>query len=669
MKQLVKNELIKLRAQKTYVVLSCIVLVLVVIVSFFTSVLATPLNNLIMHGEDMLTESAAYDWAIEKIEKDPDSALAGMLRVIFKDPKSDADQAREEAQEYLENGHLGMHAEMTAQAEMYDFCEKNQVPAWVSDTMSYQLTAAYKWRSIVKGWADGTYTVGDLVKDYGLSEVLRMNYRGYGDAYVEPEYYYEIYVTEWDDHTYEPKEYMFVRITQDPYEEVECEWAEVLGDLYNHLEECERYIAELENYAVTIEPDAYYDVLIMQCRQEIENQKSGIENYEAELSQLEAEVKEQMLPWYEAQIADCRGKIEDAEYMIAAYEDLKELGAHPESNSFALVYRVLPSVLRTRREAISSMAMNEALDEIALIAKANESSAKHKIRTLDKALVAIEYAYTRNILPASMSASTAKATFINNLSTASFLISAVTVVLASMILSREFATGTVRLWVIRPKTRSKLLGSKIATLLIYVCSMMGASFIITYLFALVNHLVDLFFYGHSSLFTSSYGVIFGQVLPIPAIVEHIWALVILTLPVILYAVLCLFVSVLTKKGVLSIVFGMLVLMFATDIQALTLIVGNYTGAFGYVLQATALPYLSMDRLLTTALDYGISSAMMDSMGGLGALMGLEDMLMSQIWGAAPCVCSTLVGAFVLVLHIALLILASLWAFKRMQIKS
>ncbi|MBQ2807296.1 MAG: ABC transporter permease subunit [Clostridia bacterium] len=669
MKQLIKNELIKLRAQKTYLVLSCVVLALVVVVSFFTSVLMTPLNNLIIYREDVLIESAAYDWAINQIEKNPDGALAKILRAVFKDPKSDADKSRQEAQEYLENGHLGMYAEAMAYAEMHDFFDRNQVPEWVTGTVTYPLVTAYKWRSIVKGWADGTYTTKDMVEDYALSEVLYMNYRGYGDQYVEPEYYYQVYVTEWDETKYEPKAYVFVRVSNETYTEVECTWTEVLGDLCDHLEECESYIAELETYATTIEPDAYYDAIIAQYRQEIEANKNGIENYQEEIKQLEPEQGEEMRAWYEAQIADCRGKIEDAEYVIAAYEDLKELDAHPESSAFALVNVVLPNVLRTRRDAISSIAMNEATDTFVLIAKASESSAKHKIRICDKALVAIEYAYTRDILPVSMGASSAKATFLNNLSTASFLISAVVVVLASMILSREFATGTVRLWVIRPRTRSKLLGSKIAALLIYVCTMMGASFVITYAFALVNHLIDLFFYGQSSLFANDYGVVFGNVIPIPAVLEHLWALILFTLPVLLYAALCLFISVLTKKGVLGIVAGMLVLMFATDIQAFALIVSNYTGAFGYLLHATVLPYLGMDRLLVTALDFGTLSGMMGSMDGLGALMGLEDMLMSQIWGVAPYVCSTLVGAVVLSVHIVGLVLLSLFVFKRTQIKS
>ena len=37
MMQLIKNELIKLRAQKSYLVLSCVVLAIVILVSFFSS--------------------------------------------------------------------------------------------------------------------------------------------------------------------------------------------------------------------------------------------------------------------------------------------------------------------------------------------------------------------------------------------------------------------------------------------------------------------------------------------------------------------------------------------------------------------------------------------------------------------------------------------------------
>lgn len=669
MKQLIKNELIKLKAQKTYVVLSCIVLALVVIVSFFTSVAMTPLNMLITYGRDLFVESAAYDWAIDKIEENPDGALAKMLRVVFKDPKSDADEARKEAEQYLENGQLGMHAVYLSYAETYDFFDQNEIPAWIRDSVSDRLMNAYRWRRVAKGLVDGTYQAQNLIEDYALSEVLYMNYRGYGSDYAEPLYYYQIYVTAWDSSSGYVKEYEIVRVTQNPYQETHCTWAEMLQDLSDYLVECESYIAGLENYAKTIEPDAYYDALIAGCQQDIEDKREGIENYKEEMSQLEPEQKQEMQPWYDAQIASCRGQIEDNEYLIAAYEELKEKGAHPESNSFALVNRVLPSVLRARRSEIDTLMMNEVYDEFVLIAKARESSINHKVRTYDKALIAIKYAYTHDILPEGLHTSSAKSTFINNLSTASFFISAVTVVFASMILSREFATGTVRLWVIRPKTRNKLLGSKITTLLIYVCTMMGVSFVITYLFGIVNHLIDLFFYGQSSMFVSNYGVVFGKVLPIPAVAEHVWALVVLTLPVILYAMMSLFVSVLTKKGVLSIVFGMLVLMFATDIQALALIVANYTGGFGYVLQATVLPYLSMDRLLVTSLDFGIASAMMDMMDGLGALMGLEDMLMSQIWGAAPYVCSSFVGAAVLVAHILLLIWASLFTFRRTQIKS
>lgn len=659
MKQLVKNELIKLRAQKTYVVLSCIVLALVVIVSFFTSVLLTPLSNLIAYGEDMFTESAAYEWAVEQIKDNPDGAFASVLRVIFKNPRSDGDKMREQAQEEWDDDYKSGHAVYMAQAKYYDFRDENDLDNWIGRAVQNDLTGLYIWREVYEGVQSGIYTLEDMANDYYLFYLLiEFNYT---ETYLP-------YDLHWD---YDP-------VTGDPeigfyrYNDMglaeECEWSEVWNAVSTLKPTCDAMIGQIEQYAKELEPDAYYDSLIQQQNAEIRNYEDMIAQHQQAIKELD-EKQELEREYYEQEIETYRGMIEDRKQVVKAYTYLKEQGSSPDGNAFALVNNLLPGVLEGRRNSIVTLAQAEQSEDFVLLVRAIRSSQTIKIRTYDKALVAIEHLYTHDILPEGMSASGAKATFINNLSVASFLIGAVTIVFASMILSREFATGTVRLWVIRPKTRSKLLGSKIVTLLIYVCCMMGASFVITFAFALVNHLLDLFFYGESTLFAAVYGVVFGQVVSIPAIAELAWAFVILTLPIILYAMLCLLVSVLTKKGVLSIVFGMLVLMFATDIQALTLIVANYTGAFGYVLQATVLPYLSMDRLLITALDFGISALTMGSLDGLGALMGLETMIMSQFWGAAPYACSTFVGAAVLTAHILLLIWLSLVAFKKTQIKS
>ena len=662
MKQLIKNEWIKFRAQKTYLVLSCIVLALVMLVSFFTSVLMTPLNNLIANGRDMFVESAAYDWAVEQIEKNPDSALAGVLRTVFKDPKSEGDKLREEAANAWEDGYLSTHAVNLAQAAFYDFREENDLENWVVQAVGNELQILYRWRQVYDGIQQGLYTQEDLANDYYLFYLLS------DFPYTEEYMRYDLR-QEWDPETGKA----VVRYYY--YDEfgvaVPCTWEEV-WTFYSMLKPiCDEMITELEQYALTLEPDAYYDSLILQQEESILGCETTIAEIEKNLEQLNPSDENYAYnrAYYELQLQSERRTMEDSERVIKAYGDLKQKGYSPNSNSFVLVNVLLPGVLEARRDVLYNSEFKELNGDFALLTYAQQSGFEHKVRVLDKAIVAIEYAYTHDILPEDMHASSAKSTFISNLSVASFLISAVTIVFASMILSREFATGTVRLWVIRPRTRNKLLGSKIAMLLLYVCGMMGASFIITYAFAFVNHLIDLFFYGESTLFVSNYDVVFGMALPIPAVLECLWALVILTLPVMLYAMLCLFISVLTKKGVLGIVCGMVVLMFATDIQALALIVANYTGPFGYVLQATALPYLSMDRLLVTAMDYGVSTYSMGALDGLGALMGLETLLMSQIWGAIPYVCSTIVGAIVLVLHVLALIWASLFAFKKTQIKS
>lgn len=660
MKQLIKNELIKLRAQKTYVVLSCIVLALVVIVSFCTSVLVTPLNNLMANRSDFITKSYAYSWAIEKIQEDPDSALAGVLRTVFKDPKSDGDKYREQAQDAMENEYMYAHADYTARAAFSDFRDANDLPDWIIRAVEDRLINYYTWEQIYLGIENGTYTVEHMLNEYGLFYMLTGLFDDGGEMHYDMRYEYNS-VTE---------EYTMQLIRYDENGVGEpCTWEEFWEYVSGYKPVCDQCIAQIEQYALTLEPDAYYDSLIAEKQAKIEDCENSIKTLEESLANPDPESTEWERAYYELELAYCRGTIEDLEQIINAYETLRQKGSSPDGNAFMMVNQILPSVLETRRNALSSYDRSEINGEFVLLVKAQQSGLKHQIRVLDKALVAIEYAVDHDMLPEDLHQSSAKSTLISNLTTASFLISAITIVLASMILSREFATGTVRLWVIRPKTRNKLLGSKIAALFIYVCTMMGASFVITFAFALVNHLIDLFFYGKSTLFVGNLGVVFGKTVIIPAVAELLWALVVLTLPVLLYAMLCLFVSVLTKKGVLSIVCGMIVLMFATDIQALALIVANYTGAFGYVLQATVLPYLSMDRLLVTSLDFGVAGAIMGSIDGLGALIGLEDMLMSQIWGAIPYVCSSFVGAAVLALHILLLVWASLFAFKRTQIKS
>lgn len=656
MKQLIKNELIKLKAQKSYVVLSCLVLALVIVVSFFTSVVVTPLVNLINYGEDMLVESAAYDWAIETIYENPDSALAGILRTVFKDPKSDGDKMREEAESLDPNmyAYNGNYQTCLAQARFYDFRDEHGVPAWIEQIYSWELIELYRWQSLVQDLQNGTCTPTDMINDYYLESVLYA-------SFMEPQYFISIdYDYKTDAHSY-----TFYRSSEDG--DLECTWEEVLESLVAHLPVCQQMISQIENEMLTLEPDAYYDALILE-------QQMNVKQYEATIAEIEEILKtgqnltEWEIEYHQSELANLRGRIEDAGKVSQAFAELKEKGTHPESNAFMIVRVLLPGVLEARRYAAASAQAEIPEGEFGLGVRLERSAGAHELRVLDKALIAIEHAYKNDLALEGMVSSNSKGTFLNNLSTAAFMISAVTVVLSSMILSREFATGTVRLWVIRPKTRTKLLASKMITLFMYVIGMMLICFGITYVFALVNHVLDLFFYGQSTLFMPDYGVVFGKVVAIPAVAEHLWALVVLTLPVLLYAVFCLFVSVLTKKGVLGIVLGMLLLMFATDIQAIALIVANFTGVFGYLLHATVLPYLGMDRLLDSALDYAVSGLSV-GMGGMEDLLDLETLLMSQIWGASPYVFSSLVGVIVLAVHIAVLILASLFAFKRTQIKS
>lgn len=657
MMQLVKNELIKLRAQKAYLVLSCLVLALVILVSFFTSVLMTPLTNLMSNGREFISRSAAYEYVVDFIYENPDHPLAGVLRKAFRDPKSDGDVIREQAQDYVDMEMYGYYEQVMAAAQYYDFRDENDLPDWVSSSYQAPLAELYAWRAIVLGMQSGKYTEEMMYYDYYLEQVM---YVSFAEFPYYPEYSY--------DPVTETESYRFYCLIGD--EPVECSFAEVVAGLVACLPACDREIERLEHEALTIQAEDYYDAYITELDGDVLEKEMLIAQLREQLRNSEQTMTEQDIADAQLQIKHLQGQIEDCKRQTQAYRYLKTENASPDGKAFAIVNQLLPHVLSLRRNAISTVDIRENTEEFDVAVTALANASEHQIRMLDKALIAIEYAYRNDIMPEGMGSSAAKDTFIGNLSTAAFLISAVTIVLSSMILSREFATGTVRLWVIRPKTRIKLLGSKMITLLIYVVGMMLICFGITSVFALLNHLIDLFFYGESTLFAPVYAVMFGHVIALPAVLEHLWALVVLTLPVLLYAALCMLVSVLTKNGVIGIVLGMLVLMFSSDIQAITLIVANYTGLFGYVLQATVMPYLSMDTLLGSALDYSVVSAN-SNMGVMGLLdlLDLKGMMMASVWGAMPYVCSSLVGVIVLLVHIALLVLLSLLAFRKTQIKS
>ena len=661
MKQLIQNELIKLRAQKSYIVLSCLVLALVIIVSFVTSVAWTPLNMFLENGRDMLTESAAYDWAIKTIYEKPDSWQAGLLRKVFNDPKSDGDKAREDAQESLDNGYVYSYEYGMAHARFYDFRDDNELPGWVARVAQENLTSLYCWQSVANGMLDGKYHPQTLGQEYYLVyTVLESPFVTFPYTYVVTDYDYKT-------QTYTGH---FVIYGDEGEEDQEISYEQVLSDIRDCLPICEQAIAETQKAALELEPDAYYDALIAQIAEEEKSKLESIQELQDRLDDTTEYLSDWEREYYQSEIRNYQKGIENGKLIASAYAYLKEKGAHPESNSFNIVDGLYKEVLVMIGQAESTLeGANANLETQPFLSRLQRSSATNSLRTLEKSLIAVEYAYKNDVnLKSSAGGSVAGQMLIKNLSTAAFLITVVTVVLSSMILSREFATGTIRLWVIRPRTRSKLLWSKIATLLIYVVSMMLVCFGITYVLALVNHLVDLFFYGESTLFAPVYGVVFGQVIKIPAVFKHLWALVVLTLPIILYAMFCLLVSTVTKKGVLSIVFGMIVLMYASTIQTVVLAVANYTGVFGYVLQATVLPYLSMENMLGSALDFAINTANAGS-GGLIELLNLQSTVMGQLYGAMPYICSSLVGVIVLGVHIAFLMLCSLLIFKRMQIKS
>ncbi len=646
MMQLIKNEMIKIRAQKSYVAMSCIVLVVLLLFSFITSVAPAPIIQAVNYEKFWLTESAAFRWANQYAQEHPDGFAAKVVDALFSNVDTYAESYRKEAEEHLADGEYGQAQESYAYARFYDYVDEKQLPDWVVSYVYGTLPQLYCWEDTVQQMVDGRISEELFLEDYQLS-YLAQPYALNCTFYIHYEEGGPVYTFYNEEIGYD--------------EPIECTYEELVDLLYSLMPEYRAMITECESAAENIDVYGFYQEQIVRKNAKLREAREEIAFYNQEI---ELAVSEEDRNFYTQARDYYKSAAADIEIEIAALEYLRDKEAEPYGRAYSIAVQLLPYALEERRDA-AHFEYRRYTDEDDLFYFAYRSQADMTVRVMDQAIDTLIYAYENDAQLSNLCPTDLRATYLKNLSFAAFLITFVAIMLASLILSREFSTGTIRLWVIRPKTRTKLLGSKIAAVLLYITGMMFASFLIVGACALLGFGLDMFFFGESSLFLPDMQVVFGKVVPMPGIITLLWAPVVMTLPIILYAMVSLLISVLTKKSTLSIVVSMLVLMFAQDIQMIMMVLIYNTGALGNVFKATVLPYLSMDALFGSAVDH--ISQYFDS--ALEMLFGLRAQIYGSLYGVAPQTCSTVVGAVVLLVHIVLITLLSLLAFKRTQIKS
>lgn len=263
------------------------------------------------------------------------------------------------------------------------------------------------------------------------------------------------------------------------------------------------------------------------------------------------------------------------------------------------------------------------------------------VKAANNAVTAIKYSFEKNIPVSGNDSKSASAYLSTQMLFVNIAICLFMIIMAGTTLSNEFISGSIRLLLIRPRSRSKILLSKILSVFIYGAGLMFISFIV--LSALNMGLCET-----KDLFTKTVMLhASGRAYTAIPIVTALFKCVLSLFSVNVMISFSVFISVLFAKG------GILAVALSTIIQIVCVCTSNILSAVNAALNGllayTPVPYLDMSFYLTNPIDAGT--------------------LYSGYYISIQSAFNPIVGAVVVTICSALFYTLAFVVFKKKQIKN
>lgn len=260
----------------------------------------------------------------------------------------------------------------------------------------------------------------------------------------------------------------------------------------------------------------------------------------------------------------------------------------------------------------------------------------------------VKYALENNIPLPECTTDSVRSSFESDTGFAAVLVSILMVAVAAITMFSEYSTGSIRLLLIRPKSRSKILLSKLLTVIIYGAAAMAASMAVLLVLDMLLHSgrdmsVPYLLVGSD-----------GEVKEIAPIV-YILVRVILKLfsAFVIISAVFLISSVFTKGGIIALAVGSAGVCSVSVASSMALAFNsNFKGLFSY----TVLPYLD----LSCYFGNYVSTFRMNDGSFIGDMYDLS-MLRTEF--------DPRIGAVIAAVHIALFIGLAFYGFNKKQIKN
>ncbi len=280
------------------------------------------------------------------------------------------------------------------------------------------------------------------------------------------------------------------------------------------------------------------------------------------------------------------------------------------------------------------------------------AEAEAKIKASDNALAILNYSLDNEIpTPYSLEKS-AKLSWQSAIISSVGYIRIFMIILAGTIMSSEFSAGSIRLLLIRPKKRWKILTSKLTAAAFWSFALMLVS---VFLLFIINIIIN----GVTDILTPDLVLVGDSVVRLPAILTSLRVLFLAALPAFFVFATAFLFSVLTRKSALSIALSLILntLFGIASTVSVMLLQSSEVRQYVGFLEYTPLPYNDLNSFIINPLSYYSGGFGNFFMSGTAYLYGMGAKL------------SVTVGAVVLIVFGALLIALSYLSFNKRQIKS
>ncbi len=346
----------------------------------------------------------------------------------------------------------------------------------------------------------------------------------------------------------------------------------------------------IENFSMKF----YYEQMLATAR---EIKASAKAEYESTDARLESDLPEADKKYYEAYLAYCNDVIliaekyekaieliagRDCEYGSWEYTTVADLG-YNAVNSTQYCYPMTESEFS---ESYYTYQYENAEDYSVDMGKERLVA----LEALDYALYSLENSIP---LPQALETASTKTLVTDQFRSFAGMLAILFICYGGVTMAHEYSSGTIRLLLIKPRSRTKIICSKFVCLAFW---WLAASLIALILLSVENMLV----FGVTDLFVPDLKAMKCGIAEIPSILGLLGVFGEEFLMAMLYVTFALLFAVLTKKAALSILFPMLVSMGASIAQGIA--IALYEAGLTFAAY-TPFFYLDFSFLHSTAVDY------------------------------------------------------------------